>query len=186
MITKIGDVDSNILTQLKYTLQNYLQDFDILVKINSEPMNIKSQDYNSIRDQYNGSSILNRFINFTKNTGFFRDLGVIDKDIFTDDFNFIFGLAILPRIKLKISGVAMISITRLSEEFYHNPANKRLFFTRVFKEALHELGHTFGLEHCQNDCVMRFSNTLGETDVKPPKYCYSCRNHVTNLISSLS
>ena len=184
MITKIGDVDSNILTQLKYTLQNYLQDFDILVKINSEPMNIKSQDYNSIRDQYNGSSILNRFINFTKNTGFFRDLGVIDKDIFTDDFNFIFGLAILPRKKLKLSGVALISITRLREEFYHNPTNKCLFFTRIFKEALHELGHTFGLEHCPNYCVMRFSNTLDETDFKPPKYCHSCRNNVSNLLSS--
>ena len=186
MITKIGDVNLNILTQLKDALQNFLHDFDIFIRISSESMNIKNQEYNSIRDQYDGSLILNRFLNFTKDTGFFRDLGVIDKDIFTDDFNFIFGLAILPRKKLKLSGVALISITRLREEFYHNLANKRLFFTRVFKEALHELGHTFGLEHCQNDCVMRFSNTLGETDAKPPKYCHSCSKNVSNLLKSYS
>ncbi|MEJ2294192.1 MAG: archaemetzincin family Zn-dependent metalloprotease [Candidatus Lokiarchaeota archaeon] len=184
MITKIGDVDLNLLTQLKDALQNFLHDFDILIRISYESMNIKNQEYNSIRDQYNGSLILNRFLNFTKDTGFFRDLGVIDKDIFTDDLNFIFGLAILPRNKLKLSGVALISITRLREEYYNNPANKRLFFTRAFKEVLHELGHTFGLEHCPNDCVMRFSNTLSETDDKPPKFCHSCRKYVSSQLSS--
>ena len=45
---------------------------------------------------------------------------------------------------------------------------------RIFKEAIHELGHTFGLRHCYNLCVMRSSNSLKETDEKSSKFCNSC------------
>jgi len=35
---------------------------------------------------------------------------------------------------------------------------------RVIKEAVHELGHAFGLTHCENSkCVMHFSNSLQDT-----------------------
>jgi archaemetzincin len=35
------------------------------------------------------------------------------------------------------------------------------FGQRLVKEAVHELGHAFGLNHCENiECVMHFSNSL--------------------------
>jgi archaemetzincin len=47
---------------------------------------------------------------------------------------------------------------------------------RTIKEAVHELGHTFGLEHCENArCVMHFSNSLADTDWKQAKFCSQCR-----------
>src|SRR5207247_8694152 len=43
---------------------------------------------------------------------------------------------------------------------------------RATTEAIHELGHTYGLAHCQNpECVMWFSNTVAETDRKGIKFC---------------
>jgi archaemetzincin len=34
-------------------------------------------------------------------------------------------------------------------------------------EAVHELGHAFGLTHCEKSrCVMHFSNSLQDTDFK--------------------
>ncbi|GAQ78097.1 hypothetical protein KFL_000080010 [Klebsormidium nitens] len=39
-------------------------------------------------------------------------------------------------------------------------------------EAVHELGHVFGVAHCaRRDCVMWFSNTLSETDRKGASFC---------------
>ena len=39
-------------------------------------------------------------------------------------------------------------------------------------EAIHELGHTYGLGHCADPrCVMWFSNTLSETDRKGTEFC---------------
>ena len=53
---------------------------------------------------------------------------------------------------------------------------------RILKETIHELGHTFGLKHCHNNCVMRFSNSLADTDKKPVKFCASCLKQLKTSI----
>jgi archaemetzincin len=51
-----------------------------------------------------------------------------------------------------------------------------IFRERAVKEAVHELGHTFGLGHCpDSSCVMHFSNCLDDTDRKGKEYCPECR-----------
>ena len=48
---------------------------------------------------------------------------------------------------------------------------------RLHGEAMHELGHTFGLGHYADPgCVMWFSNTLGETDRKGAAYFPRCED----------
>jgi len=47
-----------------------------------------------------------------------------------------------------------------------------LFARRAATEAVHELGHSYGLAHCDDrGCVMWFSNSLAETDRKGPRFC---------------
>jgi predicted Zn-dependent protease len=47
------------------------------------------------------------------------------------------------------------------------PENRSLFHQRVLTEAVHELGHTDGLNHRLNPrCVMFFSNPLVDTERK--------------------
>lgn len=47
---------------------------------------------------------------------------------------------------------------------------------RIAKEAVHELGHLAGLEHCDRpDCVMYASATLADTDRKSASLCPACR-----------
>jgi len=56
-------------------------------------------------------------------------------------------------------------------EFWGAPGDQRLFLARATKESVHELGHTYGLSHCEElACVMRFSNTLRDTDQKSDQF----------------
>lgn len=46
---------------------------------------------------------------------------------------------------------------------------------RLLKEAIHEVGHLFFLNHCKAPCVMAFSGTIGEIDKKNKTLCASCK-----------
>jgi len=51
-----------------------------------------------------------------------------------------------------------------------------LFRERLTKEAVHELGHVYGLGHCRDRRrVMAFSNALADTDEKRADFCVRCR-----------
>jgi archaemetzincin len=97
-------------------------------------------------------------------------LAMCDFDAFSDDLNFVFGEA-------HFGGrVAAIYLPRLREEFYVRKSDtNKLFKQRVIKEAVHELGHVFGLTHCEKSkCVMHFSNSLQDTDFKDYRFCEKC------------
>lgn len=89
-------------------------------------------------------------------------LGITKQDLFVPGLNFVFGRA--------SGNLAVISLYRLKS------ANKKLFFARAAKEAVHELGHCFGLKHCPDlRCVMHFSNSLADTDYKSENFCEKCK-----------
>jgi archaemetzincin len=103
-----------------------------------------------------------------------RVLGLVDADCYARGLNFIFGQAALGRRE------AVVALPRLRQLFYGLPEEPRLFRERVLKEAVHELGHTWGLRHCgDRQCVMHFSNSLYDTDVKGAAFCRCCRNQLT-------
>ncbi|MEA2005134.1 MAG: hypothetical protein U9O50_02570 [Acidobacteriota bacterium] len=50
-------------------------------------------------------------------------------------------------------------------------------------EAVHELGHTYGLSHCPDaKCVMHFSNSLLDTDKKSASFCTHCHKLLDEII----
>jgi len=95
-----------------------------------------------------------------------RALGVTDEDLFAPGLNFIFGQA--------SDRVAVISTRRLKTAEDMEGCNT-LLEIRMVKEAVHELGHTFGLGHCADPfCVMHFSNSIKDTDLKNEWFCRNC------------
>ncbi len=90
-------------------------------------------------------------------------LGVTEVDLFGGGLNFVFGQA-------EVGGrAAVISLARLGAADYDT------YYARIVKEGVHELGHTFGLEHCPDRaCVMTFSNSIADTDAKAAALCAAC------------
>ncbi len=117
------------------------------------------------RNQYLGSALLDDLERHDVPQAE-RVVGVIDADAFAPGLNFIFGQAKLP------GRYAVVALPRFRDSFGGRPENVARFQDRALKETVHELGHTFGFEHCPNrKCVMHFSNSLGDTDYKDAQFC---------------
>ncbi len=96
-------------------------------------------------------------------------LAVTGLDLFIPVLTFVFGEA-------RLNGqCAIVSSYRLDNRFYGLAQNPALLRERLLKEAVHELGHTFGLFHCHNpECVMRSSTYVEEIDYKSSRLCERC------------
>lgn len=127
------------------------------------------KSYSIERSQYYSTQIIADTVNQTGNLNG-KVVILVDFDLYIPVFTYIFGEA---QLKGKHS---IVSLCRLHEEFYTGRTNEELLFERTIKEILHELGHNFGLLHCNNwDCVMHSSSIIEEVDIKGNSYCSECR-----------
>ena len=161
----IGTIDNEIVEVLKQRLQ---KTFGCPIEISPQTNDLKYA-FDQRRRQYLASAFLTKLEKMDRAKDE-KVLGIVDADLYVPGLNFVFGQANIS------SGVAIIALLRLREEYYGLPQNQAAFFDRLTKEAVHELGHTFGLEHCtESRCVMHFSNSLQDTDLKQAAFCSQCR-----------
>jgi len=140
-------------------------------KVERHPSNqIPADAFLPARNQYSSSFILKELHALFEEREKDIFLAVADVDLYAEGLNFVFGEA-------EFEGrFAVISITRLRQSFYSLAENTDVFIARAKKEAVHELGHVFGLEHCPDAvCVMHFSNSLLDTDRKNSAFCSCCQ-----------
>ena len=100
-------------------------------------------------------------------------LGITNVDLFIPILTFVFGEAQLQ------GHAAVVSYARLAA-----PGDPALTTRRLAREAVHELGHTFGLVHCGGiagngreaaPCVMTRSASVRGVDLKSTRLCPDCR-----------
>ncbi len=124
--------------------------------------------YNKRRNQYLARALLEELSAWGGEYGYARVLGVCEADLYATGFNFIFGEAEYP------GKAAVISLHRLGGSLEEEEE-------RALKESIHELGHTFGLKHCRKvACIMSFSKTLQDTDLKGLGFCEKCFRRLNN------
>ncbi|MFB3829647.1 MAG: archaemetzincin family Zn-dependent metalloprotease [Bryobacteraceae bacterium] len=119
-----------------------------------------------LRGQYYSTALLQALQPFAGDS---RVLGVTHLDLYVPVLTFVFGEAQLE------GNCAVVSMHRLHEEFYGLPRHEELLQERLLKESVHELGHTFGLRHCDNwQCVMASSHAVEVLDIKGVEFCPRC------------
>ncbi len=162
-LVRVGEVEGALLEGIARPLAECFA--EEIARGGSLPIPVES--WNRKREQYAAGIMLRGIPDCLEGA---RILGFVDVDLFAPGMNFVFGMADQARRK------AVVSLWRLRQETYRLPRDSELLQKRLLTEAVHELGHTFGLAHCPSDpCVMRFSVTLAETDAKGWSLCPACR-----------
>jgi len=163
-LVAVGKVDPGLLDYLALVLPAGVGGPCTVARKGIDPR----EAFDARRQQFHTTPLLARLADLPGSRGA-RTLGVADVDLFIPILTYVFGEA-------HVDGrAALFSVTRLRQEFYGLPQNEVLFYERCEKEALHELGHTFGLIHCPlYACVMHYSNSIEEVDVKGASWCSSC------------
>ncbi len=157
-----------LLEQLASTLA---RTFRTPCRIRPETLDVTAS-FDARRGQYYSTAILQQMESSLDSSA--RILGVTGCDLFVPVLTFVFGEAQLE------GHCAVVSTTRLGDEFYGLPPRSSLLRERLIKEAAHELGHTFGLRHCADwRCVMSSSHAVERLDIKTADFCKSCRAPLT-------
>jgi archaemetzincin len=121
------------------------------------------------RNQWDSFKLLEWLLKKIKYKKETKILGLFDIDAYSGAFDFVFGEAYYQ------GRIAAVYLSRLRQEFYGLKPNYSLFYERLVKESIHELGHVFGFVHCKNPgCVMYFSISLHYVDTKERSFCQSC------------
>ncbi|KAJ0015805.1 hypothetical protein NQD34_014095 [Periophthalmus magnuspinnatus] len=134
------------------------------------------------------------FLRSRKPKDAFCIIGITMIDLYPkDSWNFVFGQASLS------SGMGVFSFARYDDNFYRSyagrlkkqqklkkddysvfdgyyiPTISSTLLLRSSKTMTHEIGHMFGIRHCQwLSCVMQGSNHLEESDRRPLDFCPIC------------
>jgi len=164
----VGEVEQSLLAELAKQLAEV---FDRACQVEAA-LPCPLQAYDSARGQYSAQLVLD-VIRRMPSMPAERLLGVVDVDLYSPGLNFVFGLATMGGRE------AIVGLPRLRQSFYGLPGDPAVFRQRAVKEAVHELGHTYGLRHCPDpQCVMYFSNSLPDTDRKSYHFCTRCVGRV--------
>jgi archaemetzincin len=168
-IVPVGDVPAAVKRETSSALRT-IYDCEVAV---AQPQSVPAGAYDERREQYRAED----FIDAASGVGEGgKTIAVTNEDLYYRRRNYVFGLAYLEG---KGCVVSTYRLHTSSDGGFAERDPEDVFTDRVRKEVVHELGHTLGLDHCDNArCAMSFSPTVREVDKKEETLCGSCQRTV--------
>lgn len=137
------------------------------VSIQKEPLVLPKEHYNRERKRYSGTGLLKDLSKLRKGNVV---LGLTDKIIFkANELSPTYGIFGVSPVG---AYVAVISSTR--------PSGKQHSNDHLVKLMMHELGHSFGLNHCSNQHCFMVDAEHGNKFSQTPSFCNDCKAFLNN------
>ncbi|MBL8148689.1 MAG: hypothetical protein JNN15_02050 [Blastocatellia bacterium] len=163
-IQPLGKVDSKLIEHVKHEIQKVYKGELIVLS----PVPLPKEAYYAPRNRYRAEKLALLFDGQSKQ--YSKIVVITDKDISTTKADIIdwgiFGYSLLGRRP------AIVSTFRLAKA-----GKGKRFYERLAKLVYHELGHTFGVDHCPNvGCYMQ--DVKGKIAVVDnwKSFCSTCQN----------
>jgi archaemetzincin len=172
-LLRVGTTELSVLEDLRDSLPQSLPVACEILPFDLDP----APSYHPERQQFHSSELLGSVANLVRPRDW-RFLAVADVDLYIPILKYVFGEA-------QIGGpCALVSTYRLRQEFYGLEKDDVLLRERLFKEAVHELGHTLDLRHCQDyRCAMASSHAVEWIDLRGSTLCSFCQAQVESRLA---
>jgi len=172
-LLRVGTTELPVLEDLCEALPRCLPITCEILPFDLDP----APSYHPERQQFHSSELLERVMKLVRPRDW-RFLAVADVDLYIPILKYVFGEA-------QIGGpCALVSTYRLRQEFYGLEKDDVLLRERLLKEAVHELGHTLDLRHCQDyRCAMASSHAVEWIDLRGSTCCSFCQAQIESRLA---
>jgi archaemetzincin len=163
-LIRMGRLPQTVLRVLAANIQTMLE-----TPVEMLPaLKIPEEAFQSHRCQYDAGLVL-KYLSGLPFPDATRILAVTDVDLCTPIHTFVFGEAELGK------NLAIVSNFRLRHLEEGIKAPEDIYYERLVKVALHEIGHTLSLYHCETSkCLMQASRGLRHLDELNIIFCDRC------------
>lgn len=171
-VAPVGEVPEMPMKVIAAHISGYLN-------LNAEviaPIENPNHAFDKNRYQYDAGKILFHFESM-RFPDFEKIVAVFSDDLFIPIFSHVFGEA-------RLGGkFALVSLFRLGKQPDGSTSPTAKIYERAAKIALHEIGHLFHLEHCDdNRCLMHFAGGLQGLDEISLYFCRYCSTYFQDAL----
>ncbi len=164
ILSPIGEFSSGLLEAVARSVSDAFGLETVLAPILQDIEFARNPD----RNQYHSTPILEKLASLAPSRAM-KVAALCRVDLFIPILTYVYGEA-------QLNGrTCIVSSYRLEDGIAGSEPTER-FISRMAKEIIHEIGHTFDLRHCPDPvCLMHYCRDESDVDHKSDQFCRYCK-----------